>query len=226
MTTKAHKRKDEVPDFSLQRGDIPRDIDSILHGLRADEGSIASVIAIRDVNQIIDAVIEATLKGQTRCGTFLGELHAFLSKRQVGLANKNDSFAVAFEAFNSARPATRKHSDLRRIIEKIISDVQRAKTWLFFTGESPQSCNVAAEVLRKLPELGSSKNAVSAWTEVIVYPSLLQSERQLRALVDMGKLKKALDENGKFQISRLKPLIRQTVARIAKLPRGCYFDIG
>lgn len=31
----------------------------------------------------------------------------------------------------------------------------------------------------------------------------------------IGHLKKALDENGKFHVSCLKPLIKQTVAKIA-----------
>ncbi len=227
MTKKPLKPRYEFPDHSLQRGDIPRDINSIMCGLQADEkSSVSSLIAIRDVNEIIDAVIEAALKGHGRCGSLLGELHAFLYKRQIELAEANSGFCLAFETFKSARPATRKHSDLRRLIQKIISDVQRAQNWFFYTGEFPQLGSVAAEVLQKLPPLGSSEDAVSAWTDLLVYPSLRQREHELRALFDMGKLQKARDENGKFQISRLKPLIRQTVARIATLPHGVYFDLA
>jgi hypothetical protein len=226
MTTKARKRKDKVPDFSLQRGDIPRTIDSILNGLRADEGSIVSVIAIRDANEIVDAVIKAALEGKSRCGSFLGQLHAFLSKRHAELATKNDSFCITFKEFNSARAATRKDSDLRRFIQKTISDVQWAKKYLFYTGQVPPSCIVSVEVLEKLPELSGLENIISEWTDVVVYPALRQRENELRALFDTGKLNKARDENGKFQISRLKPLIRQTVARIANVPHGCYFEIA
>jgi hypothetical protein len=81
--------------------------------------------------------------------------------------------------------------------------------------------------LLALPDLNDSEEAIDAWSNRVVYPRLRSRASRLEHHPVIGKLGKALDENGKFQISRLKPLIRQTVARIAALPpHVCYFCLG
>jgi hypothetical protein len=67
---------------------------------------------------------------------------------------------------------------------------------------------------------------VSEWTDKIVYPKLREMRSKLAEDAIIGNLKKEFDENGNFQISRLKPQIKDTVARIAALPKAYYFDIS
>jgi hypothetical protein len=67
---------------------------------------------------------------------------------------------------------------------------------------------------------------VSEWTDKIVYPKLRAMQSKLAEDPVIGNLKKARDKNGKFQISRLESLIKQTVGRIAAVPRARYFNIS
>jgi len=53
---------------------------------------------------------------------------------------------------------------------------------------------------------------------------LIQAE--LRNHPQIGNMRKALDQNGKFQISRLKPMAVKIVAKLAALPPCGYFDIS
>ena len=82
------------------------------------------------------------------------------------------------------------------------------------------------KTLLALPEFSADPKVVSEWTDKIVYPKLRSMQSELAEDPVIGRLKKALDENGKFHVSGLKPLIKQTVARIAALPTAYYFDIS
>ena len=82
------------------------------------------------------------------------------------------------------------------------------------------------KTLLALSEFSADPKVVSKWTDKIVYPKLRAMQSKLAEDPVIGSLKKALDENGKFHVSRLKLLIKQTVARIAALPKAYYFDIS
>jgi hypothetical protein len=226
MNVEPSKYPDYPPEW-WERGPIPRDIDAIYSGLVARSNTHPNWTALSDVAQILRRTIQLAFRNNPGCGMLLGELLAFLWKKRLDLAEANYYFETEFSKLESARPATRKHSALRRLIEKIISDAQSA--WLFFisTGDlSPVLSGIDPEELRSLPEFGSSEAALKIWTEVIVYPTLLRMEQKLRDDPEIGSLKKALDDNGKFHLSCLKPLIRQTVRRIATVPRAHYFDVS
>jgi hypothetical protein len=184
-------------------------------------------VALSDIAQIVHRVIDLTFKGDPGCGALLGELLAFLWKKRSDLAEANYNFQEEFSKLESARPASRKRSALRRLIQKIIDDTTAATVYFLYTGKSsPILSGIEPGELRALPKFGPSEESISAWTEVIVYPILLRMEQTLRDDPEIGSLKKAKDENGKFHVSCLKPLIRQTVRRIASVPRAYYFDIS
>ena len=76
------------------------------------------------------------------------------------------------------------------------------------------------EQLLALPELGQSQKLSNEWTDVVVYPRLRKMARRLAADPVIGNMKKALMRTASFKSRRLKPLIRQTVARIAAVPQS------
>jgi hypothetical protein len=82
------------------------------------------------------------------------------------------------------------------------------------------------KVLSDLPDLNPSPEVVRKWIDIVVYPHLRSIEAELRNHAQIGNMKKALDRNGKFQVSRLKPVATRIVARLAALPRSYYFDIS
>ena len=217
----------EYPEKWWERGSIPRDIDAIYSGLMTRPNTHHNHVALSDVAEIVRRVIDLAFKDDPGCGSLLGELLAFLWKKRSDLAEANYYFQQEFSKLESARPASRKRSALRRLIQKIIADATAATVYFLFTGKSSPILNgIDPGELRALPEFGPPEASVSAWTEVIVYPILLRMEQTLRDDPEIGSLKKAKDDNGKFHVSRLKPLIRQTVRRIASVPRGHYFDIA
>jgi hypothetical protein len=217
----------EYPEKPWERGSIPRDIDAIFSGLMTRPNTHHNRVALSDVAEIVRRVIDLTFKDDPGCGSLLGELLAFLWKKRLDLAEANYYFQEEFSKLESARPASRKRSALRRLIQKIIADATAATVYFLYTGKSsPVLSGIDPGELRALPKFGPSEASVSAWTEVIVYPILLRMEQTLRDDPEIGSLKKAKDENGKFHVSRLKPLIRQTVRRIASVPRAHYFDVS
>jgi hypothetical protein len=180
--------------------------------------------ALLHVAGLVHLIVRQTLRGDKQCAYFLGELMPILEKQCPALEKANETFRKRFSTIESARFATSKRSRLRQIILRIITDarteqrrLQRAQNFPdLLKGIKPN------EQLLALPELDNSPEAIEWWTN-IVYPRLRKMARRLAADPVIGNMKKAIDENGKFQISRLKPLIRQTVARIAAVPVVYYF---
>jgi len=82
------------------------------------------------------------------------------------------------------------------------------------------------KLLSDLPDLDPSREVVRKWIDIVVYPRLRSIEPELRNHPRIGNMKKALDRNGKFQVSRLKPIATKIVGRLAALPRSYYFDIS
>ena len=213
-----------------KRGGVPRTIDYIQSCLLKKQRAAfpEKGAALLQVAEFIRVIADQALQGDADCGYFLGELSGTLHKSQETLANANETFRQRHAEIRSAHFATAKDSPLRARIERIIREAQREKRRQHILHHIPEVSIVLKPNKRLLmvPELTVSDEAVNAWTDVIVYPRLRQNQKELRALFDSGKLQKARDKNGKFQISRLKSLIRQTVARIAKLPRVYYFGVG
>jgi hypothetical protein len=217
----------EYPEKWWERGSIPRDMNAIYSGLMARPGTHPNYTALSDVAEIVRRAIELTFENDPGCGMLIGELLAFLWKKRSDLAEANYYFQEEFSKLESVRPASRKRSALRRLVEGIIADATAARAFFLVTGDlSPALSSIDPEQLRALPEFGPSEASVNRWTELIVYPTLLRMERTLRDDPEIGSLRKAKDENGKFHVSCLKPLIRQTVKRIASVPLGSYFDLS
>ncbi len=213
-----------------QRVGVPRTID-YLHSCLRRKGRPQSVekgAALSQVAELIRLVAAQALRGDPECGYFLAELLPALGKSERTIAKANGTFRNKPAEIHSAHFATAKDSPLRKMIDNILIQVQRERRLHGILQHIPEA-SVLGKVnkqLLMLPEFCDSDEAVNAWTNVVVYPHLWSKHRQLRELFEAGKLQKARDENGKFQISRLKPLIRQTVARIAKLPRTYYFRVA
>src|SRR5262245_28292384 len=236
-----HRERSKYPEYPKkwwERGSIPRDIEAIYSGLIARCNTHPNRVALGDVAAIVRRAIDLSFKGDPGCGVLLGELLAFLWKKRSELAETNFHFQEEFSKHAAARPGTRKRSALRRLIQTIINDASSARIFLLFSYQvagdssvrpqdlSPSLTGIDSKELRGLPEFAPSEASVSAWTEVIVYPILLRMESRLRDDPEIGNLKKAKDENGKFHVASLKPLIRQTVTRIASVPQAQYFDIS
>ena len=145
---------------------------------------------------------------------FFGRVDADSKKERPALEKANETFRKRFSTIQSARFATSKGSRLRQIILRIITDARAERRRLQRAQVFPDLLKVIKpnEQLLALPELDNSPEAIERWTNVVVYPRLKKMARRLTADPVIGNMKKAIDENGKFQISRLKPLIRQTVS--------------
>ena len=106
-------------------------------------------VALSDVAEIVRRVIELTFKDDPGCGHLLGELLAFLWKARSDLAEANYYFQREFSKPESARPASRKRSALRRLIQTIIDDATAATVYFLCTGKRlrfktvPFICNCA-----------------------------------------------------------------------------------
>jgi len=212
-----------------QRGGVSRSIDylrsSLINPDPADEA--AKPGAIFNLSELMTVAIDQTANGDPKCGYFLAELLAYLCKRKARLSENNEAFRKCYSKWQSSRVATSRGSPLRPLIHRILAEAHHDR-WI---GQMTKSIPKAASVLKvnktllALPEFRADPKVVSEWTDKIVYPKLQSMRSELKEDPIIGKLDKALDKNRKFQITRLRPLIKQTVARIAALPKAYYFDI-
>src|SRR2546421_12602134 len=108
------------PDSWWTRGSIPRDIDTLRKALPAYNGSHEKWVSLADAAEILHDMIDCALKGDAGCGEFLGSLTAAIEKNKRKFCEANFYFAETYKKFKSARPATRKHSDLRELISEVI----------------------------------------------------------------------------------------------------------
>jgi hypothetical protein len=213
-----------------QRGGIPRNIDYLRASLLTKDKRKwpAKGFALHEVAALIGITFDQTIAGDADCAYFLAELLAFLTKNGLRLEAANQIFRDTWLKWESARPSTIKGSALRQLIHRIIVKAQRRRLALQVAQHIPESHLVMPpnNALRDLPDFGPRPEIVEKWVNVVVYPELRKISRKLEAHPEIGSLKKARDENGKFQLSRLKPLIRRTVDRIAALPRRYFFNIS
>jgi len=211
-------------------GGVSRSIDYLLSSLTSPDPSdeAAKPGAIVHLSELITVAIRQAELGDPDCGYFLGELLAHAWKRRADLSDRNETFRKCFSRWESSRLATKRGSPLRPLIHKILAEAQAERRVQQITRSIPKARLVYKlnKTLLGLPEFSADPVAVSDWTDKVVYPKLCAMQSELTADPVIGSLKKALDENGKFQLSRLKPMIKQTVARIAALPKAYYFDIS
>jgi hypothetical protein len=183
--------------------------------------------AILELSKLAAVAINQTASGDAECGYFLAELLAYLWKRRSALSDKNETFRRCYSSWESAHVATRRASPVRQLIHSILAEAQ-SKRWVQQIAKLIPRSSLAIKrnrTLLELPEFSADPKVVSEWTDKVVYPKLRGMQSKLAEDPVIGRLKKALDENGKFHVSRLKPSIEQTVARIAALPKAYYFDI-
>jgi len=210
-------------------GGVSRSIDYLRSSLTNPDpdDEAAKPGALVHLSELVAAAIHQTERGDPECGYFLAELFAYLCKRKANLCEQNEIFRKCYSKWESARVATRKGSPLRPLIHAILAEAFRERRVQQITKSIPKARLVFKlnKTLLGLPDFSADPQVVTEWTNKIVYPKLRAMQSKLEEDPVIGKLKKALDENGKFQLSRLKPLIRQTVARIAAMPKAYYFDI-
>jgi hypothetical protein len=227
-STSRHSESGDTPDLWWPRGEIPKSIDSIYEGLSVQSNSHAHWVAQMDSAAIIRLLIRRVLVGDPACGILLAEAFATLSKNRQDLAEANWEFKQTLLRFESARVAIQRRSNkrlaLRRLIHNIIDDARGGILWYRITKEvSPTLEGIDPERFCCLPEFGPDRESIDQWFNVIVFPNLERMKDRLRDDPEIGSMQKAL-QSGSFQLSALKPLIRQTLIRIAKLPRTAYFD--
>jgi hypothetical protein len=209
-------------------GGVSRSIDYLRLSLtNPDPANEAKPGAIIDLSELMGVAIDQTANSDPECGYFLAELLAYLCKRKASLSEKNETFRKCYSKWESSRVATRRGSPLRPLIHAILAEAHRDRRTDQITKSIPKAASIfkVNKTLLALPEFSADPQVVSEWTDKIVYPKLRAMQSKLGENPVIGNLKKALDENGNFQISRLRPLIKQTVARIAALPKAYYFDI-
>jgi hypothetical protein len=182
--------------------------------------------AIAEIKRLMNVIIMRAKKDDPDYGHFLAELLTYLWKNRKRLSANNTTFREVFEKLQSSRPATLKESGLRARINGIIAEAKHRKLEQELQNISNVNRAEFDRPLLSLPDFGPSDHVVDQWTETIVYPALRATKDELARDPKIRGLKKPWDENGKFQISRLKVLIRQTVARIARQPRSYYFDLS
>jgi hypothetical protein len=213
-----------------KRGGVSRSVDYLYSSLvnPDPDDEAAKPGAVIELSKLICVAIDQAKIGDPECGYLLAELLAYLSKNRHRLEAKNSTFRESYSRWESSRLATKKESGLRGLIHDIIMEASREKRLQVIAKLIPHSSLVIKrdKALIALPEFGNSERAISAWTEVVVYPRLRAMQSELDKHPVIGNLPKAKDPNGKFRVSRLKPLIRQTVARIAAVPRSYYFRLA
>jgi hypothetical protein len=194
----------------------------------SSEQQQARARALLEVAKLNRLVFQQALAGDPNCGYFLAELLAFISKNLELLRRKNEGFRRFNADWRRARATTSKQPALRKLIHEVLSEAE-LRRYCFslrkFIPIPPERIK-SDKLLSDLPDLDPSSEVVRKWIDIVVYPHLRSIKSQLRDDPRIGNMKKALDRNGKFQVSRLKPVATKIVARLAALPRSFYFDIS
>ena len=197
-------------------GGVSNSLDYIYSRLskRCRGRSTQKAMALLEVATLLRVVAKQAQHGDKECGYFLAEFLAIFWKTRISLAEANDTFQDCFSKLESAHFPTMKNSRLRQIVSRIIATAKSERRRSAIMKRISKAAFVIKldNKLLALPELDLSPESVNAWTNVVVYPRLRRMASKLSRDPIIGKMRKALDENGKFQISRLKPSIRATVA--------------
>ena len=169
--------------------------------------SFEQPIALLEVAKLNRLVFQQGLAGDPNCGFFLAELLAFISKNLELLRRNNEAFRRFNADWTRARATTSKQPALRKLIHEVVSEAERRKWFLMVhkAMATPPHAIKPDKLLSDLPDLDPSPEVVQKWIDIVVYPHLRSIASELRNHPQIGNMKKALDKNGKFQVSRLKP---------------------
>jgi len=182
---------------------------------------------------LLGIVLGEALRGEKLSGFFLGELAPVLVKKRGPLTEANETFKKRIEKIESSRPQTKRSSALRSLIHEIIGRALgeiRSLEVLYTHITHPR---LRAQLLKSFkmnerlaafPPLDPSFEVITKWTDEIVYPALRRMTQKGELPREILNMKKAMDENGKFQLSNLRSQIQDTVVRESKLPHLYYFD--
>ena len=184
--------------------------------------------AFLEIAKLNRLVFQQALARDSNSGYFLAELLAFISKNLELLRRNNEAFRRFNADWSQARATTSKQPPLRKLIHEVVSEAE-VRRWLLAVGQAKPNLLQGIKPdkqLSDLPNLDPSPEVVRKWVDIVVYPHLRSIEPELRNHPQIGNMKKALDKNGKFQVSRLRRLAIPIVARLAALPRSYYFDIS
>ncbi len=212
-----------------KHGGLSRSLDFLISSIKAppaaDSENNLKAVALLDLSTALHAIIEQTEMNDADCGYFLAELTSFLSKNSKNLALENRAFSDCIAKWKPVRAATSKNSALRRKVHQVILNAlsrrRRYGIASFIPGATEFYKQDAA--LMSLPDFRDQPEVVDQWFNAVVYPELRKRRDELEQDPGIGKLKRARDENGKFQVSRLKDEMRAIAFRIAKLPKSYYF---
>jgi hypothetical protein len=219
-------RYSSFPDKWWTRAGIPKTIAAIEIGLKATPNSHAHHVALAYIADLVRMLIDRVLAGDEDSGTMLGELVGIVLKNRAKLSSANSTFEKTLNTLEQSRPATKKNSALRSLIEGIIGAAIVSRPFFQYTGVIPESiANIDRKKLLSLPDFGPSKESADAWFDVVVYPTLQRMETELRDDPLIGQSKTAI-HSGKFHVSSLKNTARNTLRRIAKLPVTQFFGLA
>lgn len=173
--------------------------------------------------QVFHLIMAYAMDGDEQCGRFLAEIMPAFSRRREQLENANPAFRRICSRIEATRITRKNSSPLRGFIHEAIDKARDHRRVLAIIPplQRDQVGIEDWENLRKLPELEDSKESAEAWTTVVVYPYLKKMGRRLSDHPGIDKIARA-KVDGKFQLSRLRRLIVETVQRIARLPRTYY----
>lgn len=216
-------------EYSLRKpGGVSRSIDYFARCLRNEPGDddLPKQAALHEVARLLRIAHDEAQRGDESCGFFLGEVATFFAKKRRELGRQNAAFREVIDTWKPIRVASAKNSALRTRIYQIITDAKMRKRRYAIAKMIPGAAELLADDahLSNLPEFSGRDRVVDAWTDQLVYPTLRQHRDELESDPKIRAMAKAHDSNTKLQLSRVKPLIRATVARIAKLPKAYYFD--
>ncbi len=172
-----------------RRGGPSRSIDYLRSSLispdPADEA--AKPGAIVNLSKLMAVAIDQTATGDPECGYFLAELHACLCKKMANLSAKNETFRKCYSRWESSRVASRRASPLRPLIHAILAEAHRERRVQQIAKYIPHSALVIKrnKTLLALPEFSGDPEAVSEWTNKLVYPKL----RAMRAVGGIGVIR-------------------------------------
>lgn len=214
-----------------KHGGVSRSLDFLISSIRSKPARTgkedSKALALVDLTPALLAVIEQTRKKDAACGYFLGELASFLSKNAKDFALENEAFSACLSKWKPIRAASTKNPALRKKVHHLLLDaLSRRRRYAIVCQLGAAEHYSKDKPLASLPEFSDTPEAVEQWFNAVVYPELRRRRGELERDPTIGRMKKALDENGKFQLSRLKDEIRLIVARVAKLPRNFYFQIS
>jgi len=227
---------DQVNPEARQKGGVSESIRYIQTCLMRPEKGEDSIkaCALLEVADLLRIIISQALNNDSECGFFLGEVIPALAKKREKLNSANERFKRRCCQIQSVQ-ASRSNSStsLRRRLENYVSEAQRLRRTMRLWDHMVRKHGVprvaspkitaSDKKLRALPDLIDSDAVIDTWLRHILADAEFLSE--LEQDPDISRINQAKGKRGKFQPSKLEPLIRKTLKNIANLPKTYYVDL-